>query len=148
MIYFKEPTGEHAQMLRAYLSMLLVEIAVLEYREGYEYRKGVQEIQDLVVRGLQSMFDPVNLQINLCEYLQIGTAHLLAQISNIYPDFCPSRLFISTHAEMLQAYEEQRDIRWMSITRQDPRILQSAWLSRFPNLKDISTRSGAMTPGV
>ena len=36
-------------MLRAYLSMLLVEIAVSDYRDGSELRKSVEEIQDMVV---------------------------------------------------------------------------------------------------
>ena len=48
---------------------------------------------------------------------------------------------------MMEAYEGERDIAWINITRQDNRIPRSNWAERFPSLRDVFNRDGATTPG-
>jgi hypothetical protein len=39
-------------------------------------------------------------------------ARLLVKVSNAQLDFAPSWFFISTHIEMVKAYEEEKAIDW------------------------------------
>jgi hypothetical protein len=78
--------------------------------------------------------------------VQLSTTHRLAAVSpedNL--DFQPSRFFISAHAELREAHQEQRAPRWMDISRLDRRIQTSSWTQRFPV---IQNRPRASTPGM
>jgi hypothetical protein len=72
---------------------------------------------------------------------------MLAELAPGTQDFLPSRMFMSLHNEMFQAHAHRNGvIDYSTVRRDDPRINDSSWAERFPNVPQWYGAERALTP--
>jgi hypothetical protein len=73
---------------------------------------------------------------------------MVAELAPGTHNFLPSRLFMSLHTEMfLMHTPPTRDIDYLTVRRDDPRINGSYWAETFPAIREWYVQERALTPG-